>query len=290
MPSQIRDRILYVSDLDGTLLRRDGTLSDRSASLLNGYIRRGLLFTVATARSWNSAGPILSKLELTLPVITYNGAFLVDPRSKKLQAASVFQPDAVRDACAQFQRAGIWPLVYAMQGGMETVSYPPTRHQSDGVAFYLCSRKGDRRLRPAASVEGLFTGGVFYLTAIGTLKELGGLADAFAADRRFAVNFQRDVYRPEEFWLEVMPAGAGKGERAALVKEFAGAERLVCFGDNLNDLSLFRTADESAAPQNAAAPVKAAATHRIADCDQDAVAAFLAARYGAAKGDGGLIP
>ncbi len=279
MASAIHDGILYVSDLDGTLLRRDGTLSAQSAALLNGCMERGLLFTIATARSWNSAGPLLSKLRLTLPVITYNGAFLVDPQTKRLLAASVFAPQVVDEARSRFEHAGVQPLVYAMQGGMETVSFLPSPHQSPGVQAYLASRENDPRLRPVTRMEDLFAGGVFYFTAIGDLSQLGDLADAFAADRRYAVNFQRDVYRREEFWLEVMPAGAGKGRQAMLLREYTGAKRLVCFGDNRNDLSLFDTADESVAVENASASVKAAAAHHIGDCDDDAVASWIAARY-----------
>ena len=42
---------LFVSDLDGTLLRNDATLSDFSKDHLNELLRSGMLFTVASARS-----------------------------------------------------------------------------------------------------------------------------------------------------------------------------------------------------------------------------------------------
>ena len=54
---------LYISDLDGTLLNKDARLSKRSAEIINGLIRRGMLFTVATARSL-SCVKILDELNL----------------------------------------------------------------------------------------------------------------------------------------------------------------------------------------------------------------------------------
>ncbi|WP_306208610.1 HAD family hydrolase [Actinoplanes sp. RD1] len=48
--------VLLVSDLDGTLLRPDGTLSAGTIETLNEYIAAGGWFTYATARSYHSAG------------------------------------------------------------------------------------------------------------------------------------------------------------------------------------------------------------------------------------------
>ena len=65
---------LYISDLDGTLLRPDGALSDYSRDGLNGLIADGMHFTVATARSVVSIRQLLQGLQLSLPVINLNGA------------------------------------------------------------------------------------------------------------------------------------------------------------------------------------------------------------------------
>ena len=74
---------LYVSDLDGTLLGEPPELPEGAAALLNEMLDAGLPFTVATARSWASAGPIVRALHLKYPVVAYNGAFLVDPTTGK---------------------------------------------------------------------------------------------------------------------------------------------------------------------------------------------------------------
>ena len=43
-------KTLYVSDLDGTLLRRDQTVSPFTAETINTLTARGMLFSYATAR------------------------------------------------------------------------------------------------------------------------------------------------------------------------------------------------------------------------------------------------
>ena len=65
---------LYVSDLDGTLLRSDGSLSPYSLRTITRLIHEGMLFTVASARGCNLIRAAIGGLPLRLPVIDQNGA------------------------------------------------------------------------------------------------------------------------------------------------------------------------------------------------------------------------
>ena len=60
-------KTLYVTDLDGTLMRNDETLSAYTIETINDLIAKGLAFTYATARSIESARPIAGGLHLELP-------------------------------------------------------------------------------------------------------------------------------------------------------------------------------------------------------------------------------
>ena len=66
---------LFVSDLDGTLLNEHSLVSAESAQILGALIaRRGLLFTVATARTPATAVPLLANVGLRLPMVVMEGA------------------------------------------------------------------------------------------------------------------------------------------------------------------------------------------------------------------------
>ena len=54
-------KVLYVSDLDGTLLNRQSVVSERSVQLLQAAIDRGALFTIATARTPATADGLMSQ-------------------------------------------------------------------------------------------------------------------------------------------------------------------------------------------------------------------------------------
>jgi HAD superfamily hydrolase (TIGR01484 family) len=74
---------LYVSDLDGTLLRNNATLSEFSKRTLRDLVKQGVHFTVASARSVVSIRNFLDGVPLHLPVIAFNGAFISDLETGK---------------------------------------------------------------------------------------------------------------------------------------------------------------------------------------------------------------
>ena len=71
-------RTLYVSDLDGTLLRSDQRTSDYTNRVINELTDRGMLFSYATARSYVSSHRVTAGLTARIPVILYNGAMTRD--------------------------------------------------------------------------------------------------------------------------------------------------------------------------------------------------------------------
>ena len=80
-------------------------------------------------------------------------------------------------------------------------------------------------------------------------------------------------------WLDVHHSDASKGGAIEIMKELLGIERVVCFGDSDNDLSMFEMADESYAPANANDAIKAAATAIIGHHDEEGIARFLRERF-----------
>ena len=94
-------------------------------------------------------------------------------------------------------------------------------------------------------------------------------------DPRFRCMLQQEVYDENCFWCELMPAQASKAQGVLRLKELLGCDRVVCFGDGLNDLPLFALSDESYAVQNAVEELKSAATGIIPSNREDGVAHFL---------------
>ena len=111
--------------------------------------------------------------------------------------------------------------------------------------------------------------------AIGDAEATSAAAEALTRMGGCAVSSYMDNTVPGMGILEVFASGIDKG---AVVKRLAsrlGADRIVAFGDNLNDLPLFAVADIPVAVENALPEVKAAAEVVIGTNDTDAVARFI---------------
>jgi Predicted hydrolases of the HAD superfamily len=262
---------LYVSDLDGTLLDNEGQLPNEAAEIINGLMDKGLQFTYATARSFSSAGKITSALKLKLPVITYSGVVVGDgvtmryEMPPKAELANLFQA---------LEREKIAPLVYAVIGGKERCSWIRGL-ETHGIQNYVRSRDGNERMRPVESFAALFEGEIFYFSHIGTKEQMQRAKELFAAAPVLNAHIQQDTYFPEDFWMEAFSAGANKACAVQMLKKQLGADKLVCFGDNLNDIPMFKVADECYAVENACEEVKKRATAVISSNEEYGVAKWL---------------
>lgn len=266
-------KTLYVTDLDGTLLNSNDRISQYSIQTINGLVAKGMQFTYATARSLVSASVVAKGLSTTIPVIAYNGAMIIHPDTGEVIASLSFTEEEAGYVSGILKKNGANPLVYAYVDGVERVSYV-TGRENEGIRHYLDARKGDRRFRPLADETGLYQGDIFYFTCIADREELLPLYEMFVQDERFRVTLQQELYRPEYF-LEIMPKKASKAEAIRRLKEIWHCDKVVSFGDAVNDLPMFEVSDECYAVANAVPELKARATAVIASNDEDGVAKWL---------------
>ena len=269
------EKTLYVTDLDGTLLNTKDRINPKSLQIINGLIKQGMLFTYATARSLSSALVVAEGLSTKNPVITYNGAFIVQPQTGEILSSLFFTGEEADFTKEILERHGISPLVYGYVAGIERVSWNTAR-ENDGIRRYLSNRKEDRRLRPLEDGRGLYDGEVFYYTCIGEREELEPVYDAFSKDKRFRCTLQQELYR-EEYWCEIMPKKATKAEAIKTLKELLHCERIVSFGDAINDIPMFEISDACYAVDNAVPELKKLATGIVDSNDNDGVAKCLLA-------------
>lgn len=265
---------LYVSDLDGTLIRSNEKISEYTCDVVNSLTQKGMIFSYATARSLVTAKKVTRGLCAKIPLIVYNGGFILDNVTEEILAAEYFDK-SVLTVLDELFAAGIYPIVYAYIDGAEKFSLIPERC-TRGERVFLDSRRDDIRTHIVSAPGELKTGDIFYITCIDEPERLKPFYEKYR-DLYHCV-YQRDIYSGEQ-WLEIMPEAASKAKAVLRLKQMLGCDRIIAFGDGKNDIDMFEIADECYAVQNAHEALKKKATGIIESNDEDGVAKWLERNY-----------
>lgn len=273
-PTLSDKKTLYVTDLDGTLMHDDKTLSEYTVNTLNRLIEDGVLITYATARTLKSAWEITSELDFKIPVITRNGTVFADHIQKREIEISFFNRETVDEIVGILgEKLAYCGFVTCYFDGVMAKCFMDGK-RSAGFEKYVVDHADDKSMKPVRTVEDMVAGTVTYFTLIADRAELQYVYEAVSKSDHWECVFQKDTYG-EEYWLELCPKNATKAKAVLKLKEQLGCDRVVVFGDSTNDLSMFAVADEALAVANGIAEVKAAASSIIDSNENDGVAKYL---------------
>ncbi len=267
-------KTLYVSDLDGTLLHSDQKTSEYTNKVINTLVEQGMLFSYATARSLITAKKVTAGIIAEIPLILYNGAFIMDNVTEEIIYAHYFD-DSAEELLSELFEKEIYPIVYAHFDGKEKMSFVP-RLSSRGLKTFTDSRKGDVRINPVDDPEDLRMGNKFYITCIDEPEKLYPIYVKYK--EVYHCVYHIDIYTHDQ-WLEIMPAETSKAAAISRLKELLNCDKLVVFGDGKNDLDMFDIADEGYAVANADPELKKKAAGIIRSNDEDGVARWLEEHY-----------
>lgn len=271
---------LYVSDLDGTLLDRQGQLSERTRSGLGELLAQGLVFTVASARHVVSIRQLLAGLPLSLPVISSNGAFISDLATGRHELVHGMDSALGEALFALVRRHGQLPFLSIHTPEGDRLYWQDV--ENEGQQHFVDERvlNGDLRLRACDDLAGELGGGpLMTLVVVGPHAPLQALYDDIQAQFGDAVqcHLNEDLYRPAWPWLTVHDRRATKDQAIHILAQRYGLSdrEVVVFGDQVNDITMLRAAHRGVAMANAIDEVKAEAHTVIGHHHDDAVLHFL---------------
>ena len=118
-----------------------------------------------------------------------------------------------------------------------------------------------------------------YYTVNDSLDLLSPFYDKVRVIKGLRAEFYRDVYDRDKWFLELLSERASKAHATEYIKEKYGFDRIVAFGDNINDLPLFKVSDHKLAVENAHDDVKSKADEIINSNTKDGVARWLKENY-----------
>lgn len=258
---------LVVSDFDGTLLRRDDTISERTVRAIRAYTEAGGTFAVSTGRSYASIVQRLGELGITgdVPVMCCQGAIMRTAISGKILSVL---PMTNAAAVAFLRRA-------ADMGGAVQFYTP-----DEVIVPYLNENNAEyfraNRITPRIEKD-LFAAAENCTAPI--LKVLAVVRPDVRETMRacFGAVDGLQTFTSGPWLYEAVSTHAGKenGLRAACAYLGIPLSRCAAIGDERNDVGMIAAAGLGVAVANALPEAKAAAKMIAHSCDEDGVAEVL---------------
>ena len=241
---------LVVSDVDGTLLTKDKTLTDGAKAAVRRLHDAGIGFTITSSRPTIGMRFLIEPLGITLPVGPFNGSSIVDPQMKPVEQHLI--PASAVERCLEILNqfgADIW--LFSNDKWL-------TRN---GDAEYVPHEK--RAIRADPNIVEDFAP---YLST--ACKVVGSSSDAELLQRceismQQALGTQATAVRSQSYYLDVTPPGFDKGTfvQAMAKRQGMSTDAVATIGDMQNDLAMFAKSGMSIAMGNATDDVKALAAH-----------------------------
>ncbi|AGZ46774.1 HAD family hydrolase [Actinoplanes friuliensis] len=257
---------LVASDIDGTLIRTDGTLSPRTIGVLDQLHSRGVPTVLVTGRPVRWLRQLYDQMAEPLPAVCANGAVVYDPAADKILRAAPLSVELLLDVTQQLREA-VPDVALAVE-------------VEDGRSFWYEEKwplhwDGEhKQVRVLSSPE--------ELTSVPAVKLLARSAsyepDEFAALISSTLGeVAVATHSSKSALVEISAAGVTKAAGLAWFCERDGftAEDVVAFGDMPNDLPLLAWAGRSVAMGNAHPAVREVADEVTLTNDEDGVAVYL---------------
>ncbi len=250
-------------DMDGTLLNDQKEITPVTKRCIENLKKKGIYPILVTGRSFEALKPFKEVLGLRTPVISYNGAQIVDGITGKLLQDSPLSDTSSRFILELARRENIH--VQAYRNG--TLYYERHRPESEHYESHV-NLKGE-----VVDFDSLEPFKFTKMMYVGKHKVLEKMKDTVLA----AVGSTTAVMFSNDEFLEFMSKDVSKGKALLAVLSLLGLspQEAIAFGDGDNDIPLLETAGIGVAMENASPSVKKAADFTASSNNNDGIARFL---------------
>lgn len=223
---------LIVADLDGTLLNSDHVVAPFTAASVDAAIARGVLFTVATGKTFSSTPAIIERFRIHIPVICGNGTQVFAPDGTLIFEHPI-PLDYALDAVHMAENEGFRAIVYTREGLL-------TDRRDDNVAELVAHHEPEPEIVPDLDAALRNHHKPYKLVLMN--RDLAAVENM---QKRMTARFEGRaavVRSGLASLVEIMPCGVTKGTALQVILDQVGvrAEETIAFGDNCNDLDMLK--------------------------------------------------
>lgn len=255
---------LIALDLDGTLLKDDLSLSPRVSRALANAQSRGITVTLASGRGFPALKPWAERLQVTAPVIGYQGARITDPATSRTMCEYSFSRDLVGEVVEYARLCDVSLTVY-----VDDEIYVERKRHSD--AFY--NKWFGLPIHVVTDLVSALPADPIKFLMTATADEMDALQPEVEA------TFGRclQIVRSHPLFIEGLALGVTKGTALAWVAQYLNIRQseTIAFGDSGNDVEMLAWAGMGVAMGNGMSQAHRAADIVAPSVDDDGVAVVL---------------
>lgn len=262
---------LVISDVDGTLVRKDKSLSPQVVAAVRRLREAGVAFTLISARPVSGVMPLIAPLGIDIPLAAINGGIVFRPDGSVITRHGI-DPEAVRGMFDLAEGVPVDRWVFA-DGHWYASSLAGVHVEHERVA----SNQEPILRDDFSDLYDRADKITFVSDDPPVLKDLAARGVAQFGARA-------TIGQSQTYYLDVTDTHANKGDGVAELANILGVDlaHVAVFGDMDNDVAMFARAGMSVAMGQAPDTVKAAADFVSSSNEQDgaahAIEAFVLAR------------
>jgi Cof subfamily protein (haloacid dehalogenase superfamily) len=262
------DKILVVSDIDGTILQAGYGIPGKNIETIEEFVELGGRFTLATGRGITATGKYTDFIHLSVPAILVNGGMIYDYGEKKVLREHTLEPEArsvLREIMDVFPNLGVEILIRetscAVRMNEEVLNHTAVEH----LPFVLTDLE---------TVEDGWNKVLFGDKPEEILIVKDYVENRCKHDERFRMF---DFVQTAKIYYELIPKGINKADALRELAEITDTEmeNTVVIGDYYNDVELLEAAGISAVVGDAPDDVKEIADIVVKPCLEGGVAELL---------------
>lgn len=264
---------LYISDLDGTLLDTNAKLLSESKKILNDLItNNNINFTIATARTPATIVNILDGLKLNLPVITMNGSAIYSLNKKEYIYYNPIKKHLIKEIYSIIKNENINAFTYSIKNNHLFVFYDKLLNKYQ-IEFY--NERKNSSLKSFINKSISLENDILYFTILDYKDKVLSLYDKIKNLEDISITMYSDIYNPGIYILEIYDINSSKAKAITLLKNNYNFNKLITFGDNANDIPMFKISDECYSVENGINELKNISTKVIGLNSDNSVAKFI---------------
>ena len=259
------DGILICTDLDGTLLRNDKTISRENSEAIEYFKREGGYFTFVTGRMYFTARSLYEMVKPNAPIGCINGGGIYDYEREKY-LWSITLPESAKELVGAVYDA--LPSVGIQMNALDTIYFC----RDNEAMHHFRKRTGATFLRGDYRTVDVPVGKVVFCDE--DENNILKIAEVLNNHPRTA---EFDYIRSEKTLYEILPKGSSKGNLLPRLAEILGVDmaKTIAVGDYNNDVSMIEAAGVGIAVANAVEAAKAAADIVTVSNEEHAIAKII---------------